>query len=140
MIMLLTRIKPPRNIDACWNTKTSAAHEAAQHERNDMNAKFVGLEKQAKEAIEQYNKDVAAGGEPPFPDWARDLLALLESHQKLARLAVTFGDTISDMFEQMIKGQWTDSAGHRAEMNQSMIALKAPMLTAIAMQLNMGAA
>lgn len=36
------------------------------------------LEKLARDAVTQYNKDLAGGGEPVFPDWAVDLLALLD--------------------------------------------------------------
>jgi hypothetical protein len=46
-------------------------------------AKIDSLQRQATEAIQQYNKDVAAGGEPAFPDWAIDLLALLDSNERM---------------------------------------------------------
>lgn len=45
--------------------------------------KAARLEQHAKYAIEQYNKDVAKGGEPAFPDWALDLLALLDSNERM---------------------------------------------------------
>lgn len=32
----------------------------------------------ARDAIAEYNTETAAGGEPPYPDWARDLLLVLE--------------------------------------------------------------
>lgn len=41
------------------------------------------LEKLARDAIKQYNDDMAKGGEPLFPDWALDLLALLDDHDRL---------------------------------------------------------
>jgi hypothetical protein len=48
-------------------------------------ARSKRMEKMARDAITQYNKDVAAGGEPLFPDWALDLLALLDSYDRLVR-------------------------------------------------------
>lgn len=31
----------------------------------------------AREAIDQYNAETAGGGEPPYPDWADDILVML---------------------------------------------------------------
>ncbi len=95
-----------------------------------MNTKFSLLEKHASVAIAQYNKEVAGGGEPVFPEWANDQLELLASHDKLAGLVVQFGDRISDLFEQLVMGGWVDSHGNSVELNQAMIALKAPMMNA----------
>lgn len=41
------------------------------------------LEAHAKAAIAQYNADLAAGSEPVFPEWAGDLIRLIESRAKL---------------------------------------------------------
>lgn len=41
------------------------------------------LEKMARAAITQYNKDTAAGGEPLFPDWALDLIGLISDFDKI---------------------------------------------------------
>lgn len=46
-------------------------------------AKVQRLEKVARDAIAQYNKDLEAGGEPVFPDWAMDLLSFLATNDKL---------------------------------------------------------
>src|SRR3546814_8393424 len=32
----------------------------------------------AREAIDQYNRETAAGGEPPYPAWADDMLAVCD--------------------------------------------------------------
>lgn len=45
------------------------------------------LERTAREAVEQYNKDLTAGGEPFFPDWAIDLMSLLEEHRAISEVA-----------------------------------------------------
>ena len=47
-------------------------------------AQVARLEAQAKEAIKQYNDEVAGGAEPLFPDWALDMLAVLDQRDKLA--------------------------------------------------------
>lgn len=49
-----------------------------------MQTKSARLEQHAKDAIAQYNKEVAGGGEPLFPDWALDLLLVLDMNDKLA--------------------------------------------------------
>lgn len=36
------------------------------------------LEKMAQTAIAEYSEEVAGGGEPPFPDWAMDILVMLD--------------------------------------------------------------
>jgi len=41
------------------------------------------LEKMAREAIKQYNDDLAKGGEPLFPDWALDLLGLVADYDRM---------------------------------------------------------
>lgn len=51
-------------------------------------ARSKRMEKMARDAITQYNTDMAKGGEPLFPDWALDLLALLDSYDRLV-LALT---------------------------------------------------
>lgn len=51
-------------------------------------ARSKRMEKLARDAITQYNKDTAAGSEPLFPDWALDLLALLDSYDRMV-LALT---------------------------------------------------
>lgn len=43
------------------------------------------LEKVARAAINQYNDDMAKGTEPLFPDWALDLLGLLDDHQRMLK-------------------------------------------------------
>ena len=42
-----------------------------------------------------------------------------------------FGDHVTDMFEQMIKGKWTDDKGHGVQMNSAMLALKETVKKAI---------
>lgn len=55
-----------------------------------MATKSARLEQHAKDAIAQYNKDVAGGGEPVFPDWALDLLMVLDRCDKLAAALKTW--------------------------------------------------
>jgi hypothetical protein len=37
----------------------------------------------ARQALDQYNNDLKAGGEPIYPQWARELQKLVTSHNKL---------------------------------------------------------
>lgn len=41
------------------------------------------LEKMARAAITQYNKEVADGGEPMFPDWALELIGLISDYERI---------------------------------------------------------
>lgn len=41
------------------------------------------LEKVARAAINQYNADMAKGGEPLFPDWALDLVGLIADYDRM---------------------------------------------------------
>lgn len=46
------------------------------------------LEKMARAAITQYNVEIAKGSEPLFPDWALELIGMIEDHERvLATLA-----------------------------------------------------
>ncbi|MES2352106.1 MAG: hypothetical protein V4641_31450 [Pseudomonadota bacterium] len=46
------------------------------------------LEKMARAAITQYNADMAAGGEPIFPEWTRDVIGFIADYdQMVATLA-----------------------------------------------------
>ncbi|ATI15706.1 hypothetical protein [Bordetella phage vB_BbrM_PHB04] len=42
------------------------------------------VRKLANDAIQQYSDEVFAGGEPVFPDWARDVLELCDQHDAMA--------------------------------------------------------
>lgn len=39
----------------------------------------------AREAIAEYNTETAAGGEPPYPDWADDILRLVDQVDAIER-------------------------------------------------------
>lgn len=49
----------------------------AQKQRSDR------LGKLAQEAVQQYNDDLAKGGEPVFPDWVLDLAGLIADYDRL---------------------------------------------------------
>lgn len=42
----------------------------------------------AQQALQQYSADTAAGSEPPFPQWARDLLDLADEFDRAVQLLV----------------------------------------------------
>lgn len=52
---------------------------------NAEKARTDRLNKMAREAINQYNADMAKGGEPLFPDWALDLLGLLDEQDRMLK-------------------------------------------------------
>jgi len=41
------------------------------------------------------------------------------------------GDAITDMFEQLVKGSWTDDHGHDVQMNAAMIACSDAVIKAM---------
>lgn len=43
-----------------------------------------------------------------------------EKETKSYALVLRFGDAVSDLFEQLLKGDWKDSEGHRVVNNQAM--------------------
>ncbi len=47
-------------------------------------ARINSLTRQAVEAIQQYNKEMLAGGEPKFPSWAEELLDILNANLHMA--------------------------------------------------------
>ena len=55
-------------------------------------------------------------------------------------LVKRFGDAVADMFDQLIKGKWADQLGHPVEKNTAMMALKIPMMDALALLNRDGAA
>lgn len=54
--------------------------KTAMQERNKR------LEKMARDAITQYNADMAAGSEPLFPDWTLELLGLISAYDEMVRV------------------------------------------------------
>ena len=38
----------------------------------------------ARQALEQYNADLASGSEPVYPQWAKDLQLLLSAYEQMA--------------------------------------------------------
>lgn len=42
------------------------------------------MRKMAAEAIDQYSAEALAGGEPVFPDWARDMLKVCDEHEAMS--------------------------------------------------------
>lgn len=82
MIMLLTRTKAGRTIRIQQQQTTTKKGNkmmisTAAKQRADK------LEKLARAAITQYNKDMAAGSEPLFPDWALDLIGLITDYDRM---------------------------------------------------------
>lgn len=74
-------------------------------------------------------------------EWPNDLrdeamanAALIAAAPEMYVLIEEFGDVISDMFEQMIRGHWVDDHGHDVQLNQKMIALKPLIIRAIALR------
>src|SRR5580692_2012807 len=49
---------------------------------------------------------------------------LIAAAPEMYELIEQFGDTITDMFEQMLRGHWVDDHGHDATLNIKMMALK----------------
>lgn len=41
------------------------------------------LNELARQALDQYGKDLKAGGEPIYPQWAKELQGVLGEHRKL---------------------------------------------------------
>jgi hypothetical protein len=60
--------------------------------------------------------------------------ALTAEVEKHAALIERFGDAVTDMFEQMLRGKWTDDHGHDVRMNKQMMALKPLIGEAIALR------
>lgn len=51
----------------------------------------------AREALEQYTREISAGGEPVYPDWANDLkAALAEREQLVTALTVCLKRLVAD--------------------------------------------
>lgn len=48
------------------------------------NAAVDRVRKLATDAVQQYSDDVFAGGEPAFPEWTRDVLAVCDEHEAMA--------------------------------------------------------
>lgn len=46
-------------------------------------ARAKRLEKMARDAIAQYNDEVAGGGEPLFPAWTRDVLGFIADYDQM---------------------------------------------------------
>ncbi len=76
-------------------------------------------------------------------DWRNELIGddeaeanarLIAAAPAMFALIEQFGRTVTDMFEQMEKCDWKDDLGHLASMNSTMIALKRPVLDAIALR------
>lgn len=54
------------------------------------------LEKMARDAITQYNADMAAGSEPLFPDWTLELLGLINAYDEMVRVLAASGRQVVD--------------------------------------------
>lgn len=52
----------------------------------------------AMEAISDYNRELARGGEPVSPDWTEDLLMLIEAHAAAIQTASTVRDMLREDF------------------------------------------
>lgn len=46
------------------------------------------LKKMARDAITQYNADMAAGGEPLFPSWTLELLGMIADYDRMVATLV----------------------------------------------------
>jgi hypothetical protein len=49
---------------------------------------------------------------------------LFAATPEMFELIEKFGDAVSDMFEQMVRGHWVDDHGHDVRLNSKMAALK----------------
>lgn len=49
------------------------------------NAAVDRVRKLATDAVQQYSNDVFAGGEPVFPEWTRDVLAVCDEHEAMTK-------------------------------------------------------
>ena len=58
----------------------------------------------------------------------------VEAFTEMYDLIERFGRPVTDMFEQLEKGNWQDDHGHDVRMNAAMIALKQPVRDAIALR------
>jgi hypothetical protein len=58
----------------------------------------------------------------------------IQACTEMYSLIERFGRTVTDMFEQLEKGNWEDDHGHDVRMNAAMIALKQPVRDAIALR------
>ena len=63
-----------------------------------------------------------------------------EQQIEAEKLIQDFGDKVSDMFEQLIKGNWIDDNDHAVANNSSMIALKSILVEAIEHRAKVGLA
>ncbi len=58
------------------------------------------------------------------------IVTAVNSHDGLLEALNNLGDNVTDMFEQMTRGNWVDDHGHSVLMNAKMIALKNSILEA----------
>ncbi len=56
-----------------------------------------------------------------------------EAAKELHAMVWKFGDAATDVFEQMLKGNWKDDQGHDVKMNQAMFVLADVVKSAIAL-------
>lgn len=61
--------------------------------------------------------------------------ALIAAAPSMFDLIAEFGDAVTDMFEQMSRGNWTDDHGHDVRMNAKMLALKPLIVKAIELRI-----
>lgn len=64
---------------------------------------LVGLKKIADDAIATYSAETAAGGEPEYPQWAKDLLNLIDAHHSLREFAADLTVTIKGLEKRNIR-------------------------------------
>jgi hypothetical protein len=67
-------------------------------------------------------------------DWSEANARLIAVAPDMWDLIEEFGSRVTDMFEQLIRGNWTDDQGHAVAMNAAMLALKKPVADAIALR------
>jgi len=53
------------------------------------------------------------------------------AYEELRGALEKMGDASTDVFEQMLKGRWTDSEGHSVELNRAMLDLKNEVVAAM---------
>lgn len=58
-------------------------------------------------------------------------VSLVSAYSAVATSVTAFGDAVTNMLEQMIKGDWEDEHGHAVHRNVTVIALKEVVKTAI---------
>jgi hypothetical protein len=83
-----------RNIGACWNIK-----HIKEGTMSDIKRAISRLTMKSIEAISEYTQEMARGGAPAFPDWAEDLVDLIDAYKAATQTATTVRDMLREDFK-----------------------------------------